>query len=97
MKRKSRKVKQIGNIDVSFQGSTDEPIAMCDVSYVSFVPYLGFNILSFHKAQESHNFIFDSAGSQIIRKNIKLPRVKNRLYLRARGRLFHWRFKFLTL
>ena len=45
-----RKVTQIGNI-VVFHGRTDEPITLCGVSYV---PGLGFNPFSFHKAQETH-------------------------------------------
>ena len=45
------RVEYIGNIDVLFQGRSDEPITLIDVSYV---PDLKFNLFSFHKAQQTH-------------------------------------------
>ena len=69
-----RRVMQIGNIDVVFHGRTDEPITLCDVSYV---PGLGFNLFSFHKAQGTHIVILDAVGSHIVGKNLTFPRVKS--------------------
>jgi len=53
---------------------------LCDVSYV---PGLGFNLFSFHKAQETHIIILDAVGSHIVGKNLTFPRVKSGSYLRA--------------
>ncbi|CAM9849152.1 unnamed protein product, partial [Ascophyllum nodosum] len=49
------RVECVGNINVVFHGRNDEPITLCDVSYV---PDLRFNLFSFHKAQETHVIIF---------------------------------------
>ena len=52
-----QKVEYVGNIDVVFHGRSDEPITLCDVSYI---PGLIFNISSFHKAQQTHVMILDA-------------------------------------
>ena len=53
---------------------------MCDASYV---PGLGFNLFSFHKAQETHISFLDAVGSHIVGTNLTFPRVKSGSYLRA--------------
>ena len=55
-----QRVEYIGNVDVVFHGRSDEPITLCDVSYV---PGLRFNLSSFHKAQHMHVIVLDAAGA----------------------------------
>ena len=52
-----QRVEYIGNVDVVFHGRSDEPITLCDISYV---PGFRFNIFSFHKAQHMHLIILDA-------------------------------------
>ena len=70
----------IGNIDVIFHGRSDEPITLCDVSYV---PDLKFNIYFFHKAQQTHVISLDAAGVHIMGKSLTFPCEKSGSYLRA--------------
>ena len=59
-------------------GKSEEPITLCDVSYV---PALRFNIFSFHEAQQSHVIILDAVGAHIVGENITFPCEKNESYL----------------
>ena len=63
-----------------FHGRSDEPITLCDVSYV---PDLKFNLLSFYKTQQTYVIILDAAGAHIMRKNLSFPLKKSGSYLRA--------------
>ena len=75
-----RRVKQIGKINLGFHGRTDEPITLCDVSYV---PGSGFNYFSFRKARETHIVILDAVRSHNVGNNLTFPRVKSGSYLLA--------------
>ena len=70
----------VGNIDVVFHGRREEQITLCDVSYI---PYLKFNLFSFHKVQQTHVITLDAAGAHIMGKNLTFPCEKIGLYLRA--------------
>ena len=63
-----------------FHGRIDEPITLCDVSYV---PDLKFNLFSFHKAQQTHVIILDAEGTHIMGENLTFPCEKSGSYLRA--------------
>ena len=64
------RVEFVGNIYVVFHGRSDEPITLCDVSYV---PDLRFDLLSFHKAQQTHVIILDAVGAHIVGKALLSP------------------------
>ena len=75
------RVECVGNINVVFHGRNDEPITLCDVSYV---PDLRFNLFSFHKAQETHVIIFsDATGAHTVGENLIFLSEKSGSYLRA--------------
>ena len=75
-----QRVEYVGNIDVVFHGRSDEPITLCNVSYVLG---LRFNLFSFHKAQQTHVIILDAVGAHIMGKNLTFPCEKSGSYLRA--------------
>ena len=74
------RVEYVGDIDVVFHGRSDEPIALCDVSYIMDSR---FNLFSFHKAQQAHGIILYAAGEHIVRKSLTFPCEKSRSYLRG--------------
>ena len=74
------RVECVGNIEVVCHGRSDEPIRLCDVSYV---PDLRFNLFSFHNAQQTHVINLDAAGAHIVGENLTLPCEKSESYLRA--------------
>ena len=57
-----------------FHGRSDEPITLCDVSYVP--------------AQQTHVIILDAAGAHIVGENLTFPCEKSESYLRASRRTF---------
>ena len=74
-------VKYVRNVDdVVFRGRSDEPIRLCDVSYV---PGLRFNLFSFHEARQTHVIILDAVGAHIMGENLTFPCEKSGSYLRA--------------
>ena len=75
-----QRVEYVGNINVVFHGRSDEPITLCDVSYVQG---LRFNIFSFQKAQQTHVIILDTVVVHIVGKNLTFPCEKSGSYLRA--------------
>ena len=74
------KVEYIGNMDVIFQGKSDQIITSIDVAYV---PDLGFNLYSLHAVQRTHLIVSDASGTHIIGANLTFPRSSSGSYLRA--------------
>ena len=60
-----QRVEYFGNIDVVFHGMKEEPITLCDVSYITG---LRFNLFLFHKVQQAHVIILDAEGAHIMGK-----------------------------
>ena len=73
-------VEYVGNNDVVFHGRSDEPITLCDVSYI---PDLWLSLFSFYKAQQTHVIILDAAGAHIVEKNLTFLCEKSESYLRT--------------
>ena len=72
-----RKVKFVGKLDLVFHSRTDHPVTLHDVS---FVPDLGFNLLSFHVVQE---IILNKTGAHLLNGRLVFPRRSNGSSLRA--------------
>ena len=72
----TKKVQLIGTIDLVFHSRTDYPVILRGVS---LVPDLGFNLFSFHAAQEKHEKI----GVHLIDGRLVFPRRCSGSSLRA--------------
>ena len=75
-----RKVQFVGKLDLVFHSRTDHPVTIHDVS---FVPDLGFNLLSFHVVQEEHEIILNKTGAHLLNGRLVFPRRRNGSSLRA--------------
>ena len=75
-----RKVKFVGKLNLVFHSRTDHPVTLHDVS---FVPGLGFNLLSFHVVQEKHEIILNKTGAHLLNGRLVFPRRSNGSSLRA--------------
>ena len=78
--RRRIKVEYIGNMDVIFDGKSDQRITLIHVAYV---PDLGFNLYSLHAVQRTHLIVSDASGTLIIGENLTFPRRSSGSYLRA--------------
>ena len=56
------KVEYIRNMDVIFDGKTDQRITLIDVTYV---PGLGFNLYPLHAVQRTHLIVSDASRTHI--------------------------------
>ena len=70
----------VGKLDLVFHSRTDHPATLHDVS---FVPNLGFNLLSFHVVQEKHEIMLNKTGAHLLVGRLVFPRRSNRSSLRA--------------
>ena len=75
-----RKVQFVAKLDFVFHSRTDHPVILHDVS---FVPDLGFNLLSFHVVQEKHEIILEKTGAHLLDGRLVFPRRGNGSSLRA--------------
>ena len=78
--RRRIEVEYVGNMDVIFNGKSDQRITLIDVAYV---PDLGFNLYSLHAVQRTHLIVSDASGTHIIGANLTFPRSSSGSYLRA--------------
>ena len=63
-----------------FHSRTDYPVTVSDVS---FVPYLGFTLFSFHVVQEKHEIILNKTGTHLLGSHLVSRRKCNGSFLRA--------------
>ena len=67
-----KKVHFVGKLDLVLHSRTYHPVTLQDVS---FVPYLGFNLFSFHVVQEKHEIILNRTGAHLLGgRPVFLPR-----------------------
>ena len=78
--RRKIEVEYIGNMDVIFDGKTDQMIKLANVVYV---PDLGFNLYSLRAVQRTHLIVSDASGTHIVGKTLTFIHSSGRSYLRA--------------
>ena len=70
----------MGKIDLVFDSRTDHQVIFHDVSYV---PDVGFNLLSFHVVQEKHGIILNRIRAHLLGGRLVFPRRSNGSSLHA--------------